>query len=483
MSNKKNTVVNYDGKKIDLSEAVLLKNGQYAHKDEVVTINNSLYLKTDNSIAEDAVLGGWNKKTMMKAYASQLTKVGSKWVLSGSAYTRTVVPIVNLGEQGTFGVINVDVAKNAGLVEGLKSGLFYDPALAKDSQAKFLAFNAIKRKGTLGINKQAYYGISSPSYKFSEGKKYTFGLEIETSKGIFPAYLHSEHNVECEYDGSLKDDDGVAYGGEYITGVLTGDTGVDYLRRLCYELSRRCEVNNKCSVHVHLGGFKDNKVFAVALYKLGLILQNDLFSYQPPSRAKSIYCRPLERLKPFLKGINATSSSERKVEIDELYSALVQYVAYKKVFPDKYVNKKEPHPMGHKCGYNHSTQRYCWLNFVPLLFNSRGDGKTYTIEYRLNSGTTNFNKIYNWLKICIALTWYAETYSDTILSIKTDKSISLKEILKLAYPQTNIRLIRYLQERYKKFNSGSSKEAEDADYNDNDNEEIKSKKLKDLLES
>ncbi len=57
------------------------------------------------------------------------------------------------------------------------------------------------------------------------------------------------------------------------------------------------------------------------------------------------------------------------VELEEDYNALFKYISVEKVNnPTFNYNKNKQHPMGAKCGYNHDTPRYCWLNLVPAMF-------------------------------------------------------------------------------------------------------------------
>lgn len=90
-------------------------------------------------------------------------------------------------------------------------------------------------------------GVKSPTYKITEGKKYKFGLEFETIYGRLPEYLDNYLNYNAVHDGSLRGPDGEdPLGGEYVTGVLTGDMGFLQTKRLTYELTRRCKIDKRC---------------------------------------------------------------------------------------------------------------------------------------------------------------------------------------------------------------------------------------------
>jgi hypothetical protein len=82
-------------------------------------------------------------------------------------------------------------------------------------------------------------------------------------------------------DGSLRTPDGVEpY--EYTTIPLESNYGLETIKKLSFELSKRCEFNEKCSLHIHLGSLKKRtEEFVIAFYKLCYNLQNEVFSLFP----------------------------------------------------------------------------------------------------------------------------------------------------------------------------------------------------------
>jgi hypothetical protein len=127
------------------------------------------------------------------------------------------------------------------------------------------------------------------------------------------------------------------------------------------------------------------------------------------------------------------------------------------------VNKKKDHPKGFKCGYDHNTARYCWVNFIPAVFNTRKN-QIYTIEFRPHSASTSYNKIKNWLFICIALIDVVENHKNEIYK---NPNITLNEIIRLVYPNNFTNLIDYIEKRTLKF-SDKSIDQEASDYTDNE---------------
>lgn len=85
------------------------------------------------------------------------------------------------------------------------------------------------------------------TYSNTMGKRYSFGIEIETISGVLPKYLDHELFYSAVHDGSLRDHEtGKTYGGEYVSNVLYGDQGLLVLKKLSYQLSKRCLVDKRC---------------------------------------------------------------------------------------------------------------------------------------------------------------------------------------------------------------------------------------------
>ncbi len=346
-------------------------------------------------------------------------------------------------------------------------------------------------------------GVESPTNLVLEHIPYTFGVEIETCLGLIPHKEYTDLNMSSLYDGSLKDEDGVARGGEYVTGVLVGDAGVSQLRKIVSTLVKNgCKVNNKCSVHLHIGSCNFNKENLLSMYLLGLLVEDEFFSMFPRSRKLNVYCRQLTdvfKKEDYQSLANIENLS--KIEYENLINKLFDLRFYNYVAtgkepilnrietankPDRRFNKLTSHPGGAKCGYDKNMQRYCWLNFVTCLYSNKGP-KAKTLEFRLHNGTLNFKKILAWLKICMAFTWFAENHKKSIFKgYYTDEygkqlAIDLNLILKLAYPKSNQVLINYVDERKVLFLPETQIVSEIEEYNESLNT-VTSFKLKELFD-
>ena len=303
------------------------------------------------------------------------------------------------------------------------------------------------------------------TYLGTHGLKTTFGVEIETGSGYIPEYVKPSMNASCIFDGSLRlNSDEDPRGGEYVTGVLRGDEGLLDLKTICYELSKRCTINYKCSVHVHLG-IKPNKMSIMALTAVSLLLENELFSYMPYSRrpGQNSYCRelPLEMKSLFLD-VDFTSSDSLDNSVQYAHARLYNYLTMGERIISNFGTSAR-HPKGDKCGYDMNSQRYCWINFIPAMF-QRDAYQQKTIEFRLHSASTNYIKIRNWLLVCMSITNYAENYSYDVIKLQCEaKPLTLKTILEKEMPNYSKYLLDYYNKRYDKFNSSSPDSANQGD--------------------
>lgn len=319
-----------------------------------------------------------------------------------------------------------------------------------------------KRKMYPFANFNNYMQNKPTIYNAMLGKKYTYGIEIETSSGLIPERFDSELFYNSVHDGSLRDEDGQTYGGEYVTDVLYSDLGLLQVKKLCNELSKRCQINHRCGVHAHIGGVTFNKENIVLMYNLYQRLEREIFAMLPKSRRNNEFCRKLKALD---FNINNLKGSERAYYIDFYYNNIINLLSQTDYCNDE-INKKKDHPKGFKCGYDHSSYRYCWVNFIPSVFNTRRNG-IYTIEFRPHSATTSYNKIKNWLFICIALVDIVENHKRELYE---NFNMSLFQLIKTVFPKDHIKINDYINKRINKFNDSSLRpeDVEASDYVDNE---------------
>ena len=237
------------------------------------------------------------------------------------------------------------------------------------------------------------------SYLKTSSINYTFGVEMETCtrREIDPDGL----NLKTMEDGSIS-------GIEYVTGVLKGDVGVQQLKDICRVLrDEDVRVDKSCGVHIHIGNTIFNRRFSIMLLKLCKQIENDVYAIMPRSRKDNSYCKLLPES---ISGMNFHNYRKTLGEFTQGCNI------------DKDYNKKKNHVGGH---YN--SQRYYWVN----LTNCSAATGPETVEFRPHSATIDFDKIYNWLLICMSIVSYAENYQRRIITSEFSSKghITLQEIL------------------------------------------------------
>jgi len=163
---------------------------------------------------------------------------------------------------------------------------------------------------------------------------------------ISRGYCHSTDgsNVtdwELKHDGTIRNDNTHIHGIEVVSPVLTGQTGLNAVRSVCEVLSGDVTTSNKsCGFHVHHG--VDNWVDVEKIAKLYDMVENVLFQGQPRSRQNNRFCKKW-----------GTGSVSRKITRSQ-------------------------------------RDRYFGLNLNSYAMRK-------TVEFRLHSGTVDFDKISSWV--------------------------------------------------------------------------------------
>jgi hypothetical protein len=388
---------------------------------------------------------------------------------STNEYTATI----HHSKGGTFRVCTREEAQNMGYFESLKDGIFYETEALRDeleyekNSASYTHHRYYPDNKKYGVK----FGSYSPTDILTQDKGYTFGVEIETCGGFVDRSLFGELNMKSVKDGSITvngskftPDSDDYIGREYVTGVLTGDAGFKHLQKIVHTLKERCVINKTCSIHAHIGGADFDKAFNVYAYKLALAIENDMFSMLPPSRKNNTFCKflpPLELDIPKRLG-----AEEYDIIIDEHYRTIFQLMCNRE--PSHKVNKGNNHPNGSRAGYNQSHPRYSWLNFLTSMFNTKNvrdnDGNilSYTLEFRNHSASLNYNKIRNWILLCMGFVYCVENHKTDIAEGKIK---SMEDIINRAYKnKRKDLLLAYISERKDKFSGAiEAKRANEAE--------------------
>jgi len=188
-----------------------------------------------------------------------------------------------------------EIALKLGYQEDFKSGLFYrfdKPYVPVKGIYKYkginkLSYNAdnnnnlfLKVMRDYAVNKK-FISLSDNTEKASKIFPYTFGIELESCNGTISKDLLGPLGIVPLKDGSLRKEDGTEpY--EYTTIPLEGAIGLETVKLICNELSHKCEFDEKCSMHLHLGNLKKRTPeFVIAFYKLCFNLQDEIFEMFP----------------------------------------------------------------------------------------------------------------------------------------------------------------------------------------------------------
>ena len=331
---------------------------------------------------------------------------------------------------------------------------------------------------------------------------FSFGVELETSCGFVPARIRSYLGFTALRDGSL---DGI----EYTSIPFKGKKGLQAIKNFSIEASKRCTLNEKCSLHIHFGNVRTDKLYILSLWNLIQKIQSELIKYFPYSRTNSIrsdgkiYCKPLPMLPIDFNLI--TSSNNKKilservyVEFNKIYSWLNNGVPLgeiydtdiKKVISFKndtykwkfietnyaYTVKSAKHSInGNKWD---KVVRYHLINFLCTFFSPAK-----TIEFRIHEATLNYNKIFSYMLICNAILQYANNIR---LCFSKDE-VLLTDIIRNTYNKSvSDYLEDYLKLRHKTFFYNNKfisdwKSIEQNWYNNEENFLINNKTILDVL--
>lgn len=406
--------------------------GSVYNEDDCVYMDGGWFLKTDSRIVKDYLTGCYE----FKAHCISTKRNGV------NIYTHKTHAVI--GHDGTH-FFDVQHATELGYKELVKRGIFHMPGSGlRDTYQPYQKFGMQRKFKEDLITK-------SSGFTLTDNKRFPFGVEIETVNGYVPIWAIHDIPVKCVFDGSLRTEAGRdPSGGEYVTGILQGNTGMRYLNKLCSELSKRTVINHLCSVHVHISdeSLDVKRDTIVYLYKLCMMLEEELFAMMPKSRASNSYCN-------FMKKI-PISLDELKRNYNESISKYHNKIQDIIATGLEHSGKDHDHPRGHHCNYDKSTPRYWWINFVPAMFNTR-KVKSYSVEFRQHAGTLNYFKIKYWIKICIAIFDVAENHR---MEIRED--MKLVDVLKLAYPTNYTKLNTYVENRKKLFATDELSKANEA---------------------
>jgi hypothetical protein len=230
------------------------------------------------------------------------------------------------------------------------------------------------------------YGVSQ--YAVAQALR-AAGISIEVEN-----YNHStRRHWKIVTDGSINGD----LGFEVVSPVLKGETGLAEAKKVCdVLLSCGAKVNKSCGFHVHFDATNLSIADWRNLYKNYITLESEIDSIMPLSRRgnNNQYCRSLTSK---CRTKELTFAAIEQAQTVQQLSSLVAGTRYVKVNAESFMRHG-------------------------------------TVEFRQHSGTVEFEKVCNWIKICGSL----------IDKSKATLVNTLQEVL----PST---LVTYVNQRKRKF--------------------------------
>ena len=220
--------------------------------------------------------------------------------------------------------------------------------------------------------------------KVQKGSKFnanmlTFGVECETYNVVRDALIREVElrNISIQSEGYNHRDNNHYYkivsdasiqgvnGQEIVSPILKGKQGLNSLRMVCNSLNAiDAKVNKSTGLHIHFDASKISDSHFVQIFKNYQILENVIDSFMPVSRRaqNNVYCRSIQ-------GLNYNTCTTKSDIIR------VNGTRYRKVNAESYLSHK-------------------------------------TVEFRQHSGTTDYDKIANWINFLRKLIQY--TYENEI---------------------------------------------------------------------
>lgn len=264
---------------------------------------------------------------------------------------------------------------------------------------------------------------------------------------------------------------------------MEGGKGLQAAKLLSFELLKRTVLSNKCSVHIHFGDVRRDRLYFVSLWNLLYKIQEEFRLYFPYSRTNSIredgkiYAAQLPNLNLNInKLLSITNDSEFKDQVTKAFNSIYTYLnnghpagelideefvkatretlikgkiqkqyCYR-VKRTNYTTKLPKHAIqGQKW---QRPQRYFWVNFLNLFF-----AHSKTVEFRISEATGNFDKILMLILTYSAILKYAENFT-LCLSIAP---VTLKHIIDDHFPKNLAdQILGYWNDRKSNFTDGKT---------------------------
>jgi len=191
------------------------------------------------------------------------------------------------------------------------------------------------------------YGKFRPGALFTEIRSFRhFGVELETSQCNERSEMEGSTCFDCRDDGSIS-------GKEFTSPPLSGDAGLNEIRKFCdCARSLRFEVNRDCGYHAHFDVTElsaDEKASVAYAYKL---TYDVWLAFVNSTRRNNHFCKTVEWGRINLEGLDSEEAWYH---------------------------------------FSRNTDRYTWVNLAAYARHK-------TFEIRLHTATLDREKVCNWIK-------------------------------------------------------------------------------------
>lgn len=263
----------------------------------------------------------------------------------------------------------------------------------------------------------------SPKFASELGST-SFGFEIETENGYVPERLCFRNGLIPLRDGSLRHDGIEPF--EFTTIPLSGAKGLYTMIDIADLITRYTTIGKKCSLHLHIGGYKPTKEFVVAMHRVMLRIQDELFDMFPSNyrftsennfKTKD-YCAPIKNIR-ILKNNN----------VDQNFNAIYNFYSGGNGSFEGFGVSNHPLDRDNRAKWNIES-RYYLQNCIPFIWGGSG-----TYEWRLHSPSQNIHKMLNWLYICNAIMAYVKKHETDIANWEDLRSVNLDSIFSDVYSE------------------------------------------------
>jgi hypothetical protein len=303
-------VTTYNGEKALRENCKYIKGSYFIKNKQCFLINNNWYRITSDKIVFDYELNTWVIKASNNliygiiglSHVDSIPKFG---YFSANEKTN-----VNLFYQSqVYKVIKENILENNSLIaEGVNGIYYFTTELVPNSfrqkikpkKEDFYSFPfnygsdpLIPEFSRSFISNFKGNPLKSNAYRFLS--PYTFGVEFETERGAIPErHIINSGLIPCR-DGSIS-------GFEYTTIPLEGETGIQCIKNSCALLQKYCSCSANESLHIHIGGYNRRIKDIAALYKLGILIEEEIYSIFPyyyvntGNFKRKGYCNPLYKV-------------------------------------------------------------------------------------------------------------------------------------------------------------------------------------------